>query len=473
MNALVGYTGFVGSHLMRDGMDFYNRKNLKELSEKRYDTIYCSALPAEKWKANMNPQQDRSNMEVLMKALESVRCKTFVLISTIDVYDMSLPQCEDPDVYPVYYSEHPYGKHRREFEEWVLRIFEDVYIFRLPALFGHGLKKNALYDMMNNNQLEKLRSHWTFHWYDLQWLWNDIEKHIRFQHKVVNLVTPSIQLSTIQKLFFPMLNISNEPTPKICYAITSKYGYSHSVEKVLVAMSAFVRHNPRLIVSEIGWSPEKDSIMYSFLKAHGIHSKEIVPSKRDWDMGGYSNVYSAQSILFGDTIQIFQESERFLRILQIRLERLASVQTKVLVFGSPRQRIYSGEDAVSLFRRAGHLCKYYGITLCIENNARQYGGNWLYTIADTVDFVKQVDHPNIRAIMDVGSMLMENETNVPDFQYIRHIQVSFPKLRNWEDSEHLSNILCQLNGYTGYISLEILNIEFNSIKSFVQTISQV
>ena len=473
MNALVGYTGFVGSHLMREGMDFYNRKNLKELSGKTYNTLYCSALPAEKWKVNMNPEEDRSNMEVLMDALRTVKCNTFILISTVDVYDTSLPQCEDPDLYPVYYSNQPYGKHRREFEEWALQTFKNVYVFRLPALFGHGLKKNALYDMMHKNQVEKLRDHWIFHWYDLQWLWNDIEKHVKLQHRIVNLVTPAIELSTVQRLFFPDLKLSSESTPKVRYAITSKYGYSHSVEEVLVSMAAFIRHNPRLLVSEVGWSPHQDSVVYSFLKSRSIQLKEIVPSKRNWDMSGYSNVYSAQSILFGDTIQIFQEPERFLRILQSRLEKLASVQTKIVVFGCPRQRMYAGEDAVSLFQKVGDLCKEYGITLCVENNAREYGGNWLHTIADTVEFVEQVNHPNIRANLDVGSMLMETETTVPDFHFIGHVQVSFPKLGSWEDSESLETILQQLKSYMGYISLEMLNVDFKNIERFIAAVSQV
>ncbi len=471
MDALVGYTGFVGAHLMRDGMDFYNRKNLKELSGKTYNNVYCSALPAEKWKANLNPEEDMLNIKTLIDVLHNVKCQTFVLISTVDVYDNSIPQCEDPDLHPMYYSNQPYGKHRRYFEEWALHTFKSVYIFRLPALFGHGLKKNALYDMMNDNQVDKLRSHWVFHWYDLKWLSNDIEKHINLEHNIVNLVTPEIELYTIQKLFFPDLKISCESTPRIHYAVTSKYGYSHSVAEVLVAMASFIRYTPRLLVSEIGWSPEKDSIMYSFLKSRGILMKEIVPTKREWDMTGYSNVYSAQSILFGDTIQIFQEPERFLRILQIRLEKLASVQTKVVVFGCPRQRMYSGEDAVTLFQKVGHLCKYYGITLCIENNARDYGGNWLHTLTDTVEFVKQVNHPNIRANMDVGSMLMENETYVPDFHYIGHVQVSFPKLGLWKDSEFLSTILDQLNIYNGYISLEMLNADFKSVQTFITTVS--
>lgn len=466
MDALIGYTGFVGSQLMRDGMDFYNRKNLDELKGKSYNTLYCSALPAEKWKANLNPQEDRSNMEILMNALQAVKCKMFVLISTVDVYDTSLPQCEDADVYPVYYNEHPYGKHRREFEEWALQTFENVYVFRLPALFGHGLKKNPLYDMMNKNQVEKLRSHWVFHWYDLQWLRDDIEKHIKLQHKIVNLVTPAIELSTVQKLFFPDLKISSEPTPSVRYAITSKYGYSHSIEEVLVSMASFIRYTPRLLVSEIGWSPEKDSVLYSFLKARGILMREIVPSKREWEMSGYSNVYSAQSILYGIDIQIFQEQDRFLTILRERLAKLAKAGTQIIIFGSPKQRVYNGEDAVSLFRKVGDMCRYYEITFCIENNAHGYGGNWLHTLRDTIDFVKVVNHPNIGVNLDTGSMMMENETHVPDFEWVRHIQVSFPNLGQWNSkSIPLRNV--NMQDYKCMISLEMLNADFRSIDNFV------
>jgi sugar phosphate isomerase/epimerase len=465
MNALVGYTGFVGSHLMREGMDFYNRKNLKELSGKSYNTLYCSALPAEKWKVNMNPEEDRSNMEVLMHALRTVKCDTFILISTVDVYDTSLPQCEDPDLYPVYYSNQPYGKHRREFEEWALQTFKNVYVFRLPALFGHGLKKNALYDMMHKNQVEKLRDHWLFHWYNLEWLWDDIHKHISLNHHIVNLVTPPISLSTVQTLLFPEVILSNESTPKVRYAISSKYGYSHSVEDVLVSMANYVRHKPRLLVSEIGWDSE---VMFSYLKRYGIQQREIVPSKRNWNMQSYTNVYSAQSILYGVDIQIFKEQDRFLDILSDRMSKLSSVGTKIVVFGSPKQRLYSGEDAISLFRRVGDICRPLGIVFCVENNSRLYGGNWMCTLKETIEFVKSVNHPNIRVNLDTGSMMMEGETIVPDIEWIGHVQISFPHLARWQPNTNLPCILEQLQGYNGKISLEVLDVDFSSIDNFVK-----
>jgi hypothetical protein len=472
MNALIGYSGFVGPYLMKSNMDFYNSKNIQDMKGKHYSRVYCSGLPAEKWKANQNPDADRANMIALMDVLSTVSCESFVLISTVDVYNTSFSQCEVPDISLNDYAVHPYGKHRREFEVWCMERFPNTFVFRLPALFGHGLKKNALYDMIHCNQVEKLRGHWKFQWYNLEWLDKDIEHHISKDHRVVNLVTPPIELRVVQKLFFPDIRLSYETDSAVHYRIYSRYYYSHDVSDVLTDMAAFIRHTPRLMVSEVGWEPANESVMLSYLKRFGVQQREIVPSKKNWDMSSYSNVYSAQSILFGDTIQIFQEQDRFLRILQIRLEKLSSVQTKVVVFGCPRQRVYSGEDAVSLFQKVGHLCKYYGITLCLENNAREYGGNWLHTLKDTIEFVKQVNHPNIRVNMDIGSMLMENETDVPDFQHIGHVQVSFPKLGRWETSESLSKILNQCKAYAGCVSLEMLNVDFDSIQLFIPAIYQ-
>jgi hypothetical protein len=473
MDALIGYTGFVGSHLIRDNMDFYNSKNIQEMKGKTYSRIYCCGLPAEKWKANQNPEADRKNMESLIEVLKNVRCYCFVLISTVDVYDSSIPQSEYVDCCPNAYATHPYGKHRREMEEWVLKTFENSYIFRLPALFGHGLKKNALYDMINKNQVEKLRSHWQFQWYSIDWLWKDIQTHIRKNHKIVNLVSPTISLKLIQTLFFPRLRLSDTQDTCIHYNVSSIYGYSHSIEDVLLSMSSYVQHTDKLLVSELAWSPEQSSIFRSFLRAKGILSEEIVPSKRNWDMKYYTNVYSAQSILFGETIQIFQEPERFLMILEDRLEKLQSVGTKIIVFGCPTQRIYSGEDAVSLFRKVGDLCERYGIVFCLENNAKSYGANWLTTLKDTIAFVDTVNHAYIGVNLDTGSMLLENETEIPSIHHIRHVQISFPELKEWDSSHEplLQKILDQLASYSGKISLESKVPSFKSIESFVELLS--
>jgi len=473
MDALIGYTGFVGSHLIREGMDFYNSKTIETMRGKTYNTVYCSGLYAEKWKANKDPATDRIRMESLMDVLRAVQCSRFVLISTVDVYDNRIPQCEEPDAYPNVYATHPYGAHRREMEEWAQKTFSDVYIFRLPALFGPGLKKNALYDLLHSNQIEKLRFHWVFQWYDVRWLAGDIAKHIAKQHHIVNLVTPSMSLGLVQSLFFPGISLSRKSDFPVNYQIDSRYGYSHTLEEVLMAIGAFVRSAPsRLLVSELAWSPDQSDLFRAFLRAHDL-GEEIVPSKRNWDMREYSNSYSAQSILYGVDIQIFQEPERFLEILRDRLVRLASVGVKIVVFGSPRQRLYSGEDALGLFRRVGNLCQEFGITLCLENNAREYGANWLNTLRETVEFVETVNHPFVRVNLDTGSMILENETTVPQTRFISHVQVSFPKLGVWDPGSIyiVRAILAQIPDYSGKISLEMNVPSLTSIQAFVEELT--
>lgn len=474
MDALIGYTGFVGSYLIRDGMDVYNSSNIQDIRGKAYRTVYCAGVYAEKWKANRDPETDKACILRLQDVLGTVICKRFVLISTVDVYDCTFPQDEEPDCCPNAYATHPYGSHRREIELWAQRTFQDVFIFRLPALFGHGLKKNALYDLIHDNQISKLRSDWSFQWYWLGWLRADIDVHMAKGHRIVNLVTPPVRLDLLRTLFFPTVRLSTSPDCRVSYRIGSRYGYVHSLEDVLGEMARYVRPAPsRGLVSELAWSPEQDALVLPFLRTRGIVSREIVPSKRNWRMSDYSNVYSAQSILYGVDIQIFQEPKRFLAVLQHRLADLQHVGCKVIVFGSPKQRVYSGEDAVGLFRKVGDMARDAGILFCLENNSRVYGGNWMTTLQETVAFVEEVNHPNVCVNLDTGSMIAEGETIVPPTQKLGHVQVSFPGLVPW-DSRHedaIRSILMQLSHYTGRISFETNCLSFTSIESFLSLLT--
>jgi hypothetical protein len=240
-------------------------------------------------------------------------------------------------------------------------------------------------------------------------------------------------------------------------------------------MAHFVRRPPsRCLVSELAWDPKQDALFLPFLRARGIDSYEIVPSKRNWDMTTYKNVYSMQSLLYGVDIQIFQEQDRFLDLLRDRLALLRGVGCKVLVFGSPRQRIYSGEDAIGLFRRVGALCEASGILFCLEPNAAAYGGNWMTTLKETVDFVTVVNHPAVAVNVDTGSMIMEAEYTIPPNTPIGHIQVSFPGLGAWNTAlvPAVQRILSQVpESYTGKISFETLMPTFEGIESFLSVCS--
>src|SRR6185503_13593897 len=103
---------------------------------------------------------------------EKVRARAAVLISTVDVYPQSVDVDEDTPVNVE--AHHAYGKHRFLLERFFVERF-DTLVVRLPGLYGDGLKKNAIYDLLHDNQVEKIDSEGRFQFYGLDRLWGDVE----------------------------------------------------------------------------------------------------------------------------------------------------------------------------------------------------------------------------------------------------------------------------------------------------------
>jgi hypothetical protein len=485
MDALIGYTGFVGSSLIGKlgiNVEYFNSKNIEDMRGKVYKNIYCCGLYAEKWKVNKNPEEDRAAIKKLTDVLDTVSCEKFFLISTIDVLESGTPQSETSDYIITVYSKHAYGVHRREMETWCSSKFKDCFIFRLPALFGPGLKKNALYDMINNNNIDKLRSHWVFQWYNIEWLYDDIHHFVSKNVHLVNLVTEPIALGVIKNIFFPKIVLSTTEDSFVNYIFGSDYR-KHTTVEMLEGMALYLNKPQlnRLLVSEMAWEPKDSRIMNTYLQQKGIRLTEAVPSKWNWDLDNYSSIYSAQSLLFGMDIQIFKEQERFLGHIKQLCERLSKKNTKVLIFGSPKQRIWSGENAKELFLEVGDICKKYNMVFCIENNSKKYGCNWMYSARECLQFVKELDHDHIGMNFDIGNMILENEEvtfTLDDLTFIEHIQISFDNLGIWDTTqeEKIVKVLEQLQylNYSKNISLEMKSLcylPFKEIDRFVEIVA--
>lgn len=147
--AIIGYTGFVGSNIDKNSkFDYkFNSKNILEILNHQYDLIVSCGIRAEKFLANKYPEKDMNNINNFIDILKKVKTKKIVAISTIDVYDKTLEVDEN---YKIDKSElEPYGLNRKVFEEFIQSNFEDYLIIRLPALYGMGLKKNFIYDLIN------------------------------------------------------------------------------------------------------------------------------------------------------------------------------------------------------------------------------------------------------------------------------------------------------------------------------------
>ena len=87
-NALIGYSGFIGSNLinLKKNFDLYNSKNIKKIKRKSYNSIYCAGTYSKIWLAKKNPGKDKKNLDNLISNLSNVKAKRFFLISTCEVF---------------------------------------------------------------------------------------------------------------------------------------------------------------------------------------------------------------------------------------------------------------------------------------------------------------------------------------------------------------------------------------------------
>nr|MBI1228760.1 hypothetical protein [Cytophagales bacterium] len=148
-SGLIGYTGFVGGHLCQKKKfdKKFNTQNIKEIRGEAFDLVVCAAAPGSMFEANKFPEKDLEKVRSIIKTLESIKAKSFVLISSIAVLE-DFAGGEDEDV-TAFQTELAYGRNRRLLEDFVEKHFENSLIVRLPALFGSGLRKNFLFDLLN------------------------------------------------------------------------------------------------------------------------------------------------------------------------------------------------------------------------------------------------------------------------------------------------------------------------------------
>ena len=243
--ALVGYTGFVGSNLLaqRSYNSLYRSSDIETIRGQTFDHVVCAGVQAMKWWANLHPTEDMAGIERLLGPLSAVKSKRFTLISTIDVYPTPRGVYEDSPIERE--RHHSYGLHRLMVEDWIREHFPQVLIVRLPGLFGPGIKKNVIYDMLHDNGLEKIHPGGVFQYYDLRLLADDIDRAWEASIPLLNLSTGQLANSEIRDRFFPSKELGGTGPAPASYDMHSKHaehwggmgGYLYSKQQVLAQLA--------------------------------------------------------------------------------------------------------------------------------------------------------------------------------------------------------------------------------------------
>jgi nucleoside-diphosphate-sugar epimerase len=209
----VGSTGFVGGHLAR-GREFslaVHRSDLHRLAGAATDLLVCAGLPAEKWRANAEPQGDWANMADLAQTLATVRASRVVLVSTVDVYEK--PQQVDEVDSPTFNAAPGYGAHRAWFETFVQARFDDVLVLRLPGLYAPDVRKNLVHDLLHGkvDQWQKVDAGSTFQFFDVTRIWEIIERAWQQHLTLLNVACEPVSAASVAAVFGERLVATGTP----------------------------------------------------------------------------------------------------------------------------------------------------------------------------------------------------------------------------------------------------------------------
>jgi nucleoside-diphosphate-sugar epimerase len=257
--ALIGYTGFVGGNLLQQHTfdALFNSSNIEEIAGRSFDLIVCAGTPAQKWKANESPEADLESIERLTQSLMQAETRRLVLISTVEVFIH--PVNVDEDSPTPTDGLHAYGRHRLQLEELAAERF-DTLIVRLPVLYGSGLKKNAVFDLLNRNDVHKIDSRGVFQFYCIDRLWSDIERALANELPVVHLVTEPVAVSDVAREAFDIEFTNEVDATPAQYDVHTKYAelfggkppYIETRTTVLAGLGAFVaRERARRATGEV------------------------------------------------------------------------------------------------------------------------------------------------------------------------------------------------------------------------------
>lgn len=524
MRGLIGYTGFVGGNILQQARfdRFYNSSNIEDIRGKSFDLLVSAGTSALVWLANKEPEKDLEAINKLIRSLQYVKAKKFVLISTIHVYPNPIGVDEDSKVDIVH--QQPYGKHRFLLENFVSKHF-DATILRLPHIFGEGIKKGPIYDLLNKNQIENIDSRSALQCYNLACIWKDVTIALKNNLKILNVAIEPVSVKEIARYAFGMeFENKTAAQPLKCdfhtkhakiWGNNSKYLYDKRV--VLEDLKKFVEnyknHKLKLAVSNIGWNSSEEEGIKKILLEGGVGGIEVSPDRlfnkklefddnkiiqyRNFWRKSNIDLVSMQGILFSkDNLEIFK-SEENRRGTIAYLKKIISVSeklgVKVVMFGSPKNRKRNGltteeADAIAIpsFRELAKCAYDRGMYFCIEHNPKEYGSDYVETASEALILAKKVNHPGFGINIDTGALVLSGDTSetiISCGNYINHFHISQPYLSSVENIDenvhkYFASALRKIK-YKGWVSIEIerskdpreSNIE--RIKNSIRTVKRV
>lgn len=254
MDALIGHSGYVGASLLRQrAFDaLYRSTDIHESRGRSFDLVVCAGAPAQKWIANRDPEADERNIDSLIGHLRAIRCSKLVLLSTVDVFVSPVGVTERSPI--VTEGLHAYGTNRRKLELAVMESFAEALVIRLAGLVGPGLRKNVIYDLLHDNNVEAIDSRGVFQFYPMVNLWWDIARALEARLSLLHLTAAPVSVAEVAREGFGLELSQERPGTPARYDMRSDHAaifggadwYQYSRRESLQAIRAYAQSEPRV-----------------------------------------------------------------------------------------------------------------------------------------------------------------------------------------------------------------------------------
>ena len=188
--AVFGANGFVGSAIcseLKNKRNFIKitRENFSQYKDEEFNIIINSAMPSKRFWAKQNPELDYKETVLKTKnILLNYKFKKIIHISSVSA------RCQLNTVY---------GRNKKESEDLV-KSAKEYLIVRFAPLYGKGLTKGVLIDMLNNRKVY-IDGSTKYSFTDISWNAKWIVENLNVQNKLIEIgATDYIELNELRKL---------------------------------------------------------------------------------------------------------------------------------------------------------------------------------------------------------------------------------------------------------------------------------
>ena len=250
MDGLIGRTGYVGQTLLRQrSFDrAYRSTDIATIRGESFELLVVAGAPAQKWIADRDPEGDLQGLAGLVRELAEVSAGQVVLVSTVDVFADSRGKDEGCD--PAGGPASPYGRNRLWLENQLRERFHKVLVVRLPGLVGPGLRKNAVFDLRNGNNLAAVDARAIYQFYPMVSFWADVRTALAAGLDLVHLTAAPVSVADVawEALGLEFDNIVEGRSPAQ-YDLRSRHAglfsaqgcYQYSRRESLLAIRAYAQ----------------------------------------------------------------------------------------------------------------------------------------------------------------------------------------------------------------------------------------